>query len=88
MGAVAATFAANLAAREMVNEVNRRSPGGRRFHPWFFLSENFWQVRREYRELCPEGRLVGRLRLLGALAFLLWICLVLAFAPYMQSSLR
>ena len=59
----------SLVSFEMIDKVNDRLPKDQRFAElgWYF--SKYQRFNREYRRLCPDGRLLVKQRVLTALMF-------------------
>ena len=67
----------SLTSMEMVDKVNDLLPKGEQFAPlgWYYSKNR--QLKREYKRLYPDGRLLLKVRVLTALMF---ACLLICCA--------
>jgi hypothetical protein len=54
---------ANTAIWQMIEEVDRTRPKGKRFSEMLFLRHRTWEILNEYRRLFPDGKLRRRWRI-------------------------
>ena len=74
----ACAMAAMFTTYGMLDRVNKKLPIEQQFDPlgWYYLKS--LRLRREYKRLYPDGRLLSRIRFLtvmifGCLVILLWV---------------
>jgi hypothetical protein len=67
------TLRANLLIGDIVSEVNRLLPKGRVIPTYGFVRHRFFDILTEYRRLYPDGKLLRRLYIWGAMGFACWI---------------
>jgi hypothetical protein len=72
---------------EIMDKVNDRLPNGQQFEPsWWYLSKH-QQLRREYKRLYPDGRLLLQVHVATGLMFAWLLVSALGFVPPLHLSL-
>jgi hypothetical protein len=64
---------ANLLMGNIVADINRMLPKERAVPVYGFVRHRFFQILAEYRRLYPEGRLLLRFYIWGAIGFTCWL---------------
>lgn len=75
MGCSVCGLLATFANLEMVDKVNEKLPVSEKFEQFGWYLSKTLRLRRKYRMLYPEGRLVSRVYMLAAVGF---VCLLIA----------
>jgi hypothetical protein len=60
---MAGCLLANTAIWQMIEEVDRNRPKGKRFSEMLFLRHRTWEIFDEYHRLFPDGKLRRRWRI-------------------------